>query len=288
MARNSQAVVYMADEVQRIRPEAASAPIPGDGKAIAIEGVSKTFTTKSGTVEALSAVSLTIDPGAFVSVVGPSGCGKSTLLGLIAGLKAPTTGQIAIGDKKVSGPYTDLGIVFQRDLLMEWRTALDNVLLQVEMRGLRKRDYRERALALLAKVGLKDFAGKYPRELSGGMRQRVSICRALIHDPPVLLMDEPFGALDALTRAEIAMDLARICEQSGKTTLFITHSIAESVFLSDRVVVMSPRPGRVLEEIEIALPRPRRTSLRDSPAFGEYMHRIRVHLMGAETAQTTL
>lgn len=156
------------------------------------------------------------------------------------------------------------------------------------MRGLRRSDYTGRAVELLAKVGLGDFVKKYPRELSGGMRQRVAICRALIHDAPVLLMDEPFGALDALTRDEIAADLARLCEQSDKTTMFITHSIAESVFLSDRVVVMSPRPGRVLDVIDIDLPRPRSLETRDIPMFGEYMHRIRAHLMGPGAARSGL
>ncbi len=207
-------------------------------------------------------------------------------MSLVAGLQKATTGEITIGDKRVSGPYTDVGIVFQRDLLMEWRTTLENVLLQIDMRGLRRKDYVDNAMALLTKVGLADFADKYPRELSGGMRQRVSICRALIHDPPVLLMDEPFGALDALTRDEIAADLTRLCEQTAKTVVFITHSIAESVFLSDRVLVMSPRPGRILEDIRIDLLRPRRTDARDTPVFAEYMHRIRTHLMGAGASRT--
>lgn len=258
------------------------------GRGIEVDGVSKTFLTRGGQVIALGEVSLTIKPGEFVSFVGPSGCGKSTLMSLIAGLKQTTSGKIRIGNQTVSGPFTDVGIVFQRDLLMEWRTALDNVLLQIDMRGLKRKDYNNRAMELLASVGLADFAKKYPRELSGGMRQRVSICRALIHDPPVLLMDEPFGALDALTRDEIAMDLAALCEQTGKTTVFITHSIAESVFLSDRVIVMSPRPGKVLDDIQIELPRPRRLETRDNAIFGDYMHRIRHHLMGPAAGRSTL
>lgn len=248
------------------------------GKAITVQGVSKVFRGPSGSVEALKPLDLQIEAGQFVSVVGPSGCGKSTLLGLIAGLQTPTAGAIQIGAELVRGPYTEVGIVFQRDLLMEWRTALDNILLQVEMRGLRKRDFVDRALYLLDRVGLRDFADRYPRELSGGMRQRVSICRALIHEAPVLLMDEPFGALDALTRDDIAGDLARICEESGKTTLFITHSIAEAVFLSDRVVVMSGRPGRILDDIAIEMTRPRTTVARETAEFGRHVSRIRILL----------
>src|SRR5690606_25279686 len=166
-----------------------------------------------------------------------------------------------------------------------WRTALDNILLQVELRGLRRKDYVDRALDLLAKVGLQDFANKYPRELSGGMRQRVSICRALIHDPPILLMDEPFGALDALTRDEISEDLTRVCEETGKTVVFITHSIAEAVHLSDRVIVMSARPGKVLDDIRIDLPRPRQIQVRDTPEFGAYAHRVRALLMTPQTSK---
>lgn len=287
MQRNATAKVYSLPDGD---PGAARGAenLHGSSRAIDIAGVSKSFVSRSGPVVALGEVNVRIRPGEFVSVVGPSGCGKSTLMSLVAGLKSPTTGQIRIGDQRVSGPYTDVGIVFQRDLLMEWRTALDNVLLQIDMRGLRRKDYMDNALMLLSKVGLADFAKKYPRELSGGMRQRVSICRALIHDPPVLLMDEPFGALDALTRDEIASDLTALCEQTGKTVVFITHSIAESVFLSDRVLVMSPRPGRVLEELVIDLPRPRRVEARDTVAFAEYMHRIRSHLMGTGSSRTTL
>lgn len=251
--------------------------------AIAIDSVSKIFNTRGGAVRALDSLSLNLRSAEFVSVVGPSGCGKSTLLTIIAGLKRATTGRVTIGGSQVKGPYVNTGIVFQKDLLMEWRTALDNILLQVELRGLRRKDYVERALQLLAKVGLQDFASKYPRELSGGMRQRVSICRALIHDPPILLMDEPFGALDALTRDEISEDLTRICEETGKTVVFITHSIAEAVHLSDRVIVMSPRPGKVLDDIRIDLPRPRHIQVRDTAEFGAYAHRIRAKLMAPQT-----
>lgn len=256
----------------------AGQPGPSEN-AIHIDRVSKTFETRGGAVKALDSVSLELRAGEFVSIVGPSGCGKSTLLSIIAGLKKASTGKVTIGATPVNGPYRASGIVFQKDLLMEWRTALDNVLLQIELRGLRRKDYVDRALDLLAKVNLQDFANKYPRELSGGMRQRVSICRALIHDPPILLMDEPFGALDALTRDEISTDLSRLCDDAGKTVVFITHSIAEAVHLSDRVIVMSPRPASILDDVTINLPRPREIQVRDTPEFGAYAHRIRGKLM---------
>jgi NitT/TauT family transport system ATP-binding protein len=258
----------------------ARAGRPGQPEnAIHIDRISKTFETRGGAVKALDSVSLELRAGEFVSIVGPSGCGKSTLLSIIAGLKKASTGKVTIGTTPVNGPYRASGIVFQKDLLMEWRTALDNVLLQIELRGLRRKDYVDRALDLLAKVNLQDFANKYPRELSGGMRQRVSICRALIHDPPILLMDEPFGALDALTRDEISTDLSRLCEDAGKTVVFITHSIAEAVHLSDRVIVMSPRPANILDDVTIDLPRPRDIQIRDTPEFGAYAQRIRAKLM---------
>lgn len=237
---------------------------------ISVRGVSRRF----GQVVALNELDLTIPSGQFVSIVGPSGCGKSTLLKIVAGLLRPTTGSVQIGGRTVSRPYTDLGIVFQRDLLLESRTALENVLLQVEMRGLPANRFRDKAMELLRSVNLDGFEGKYPRQLSGGMRQRVSICRALIHDPPLLLMDEPFGALDALTRDEIALDLSWLSERSSKTVLFITHSIAEAVFLSDRVIVMTNRPARILKDIRIDTPRPRSIEQRKDPAFAEYLGEI--------------
>ena len=193
--------------------------------------------------------------GEFLSIVGPSGCGKSTLAMLIAGLMRPTSGVIAVDGRAVSRPQTELGIVFQNAVLLAWRSALDNVLLQVEMRGLAARQYRDRAMELLRSVGLDGFERRLPHELSGGMRQRVAICRALIHDPPLLLMDEPFGALDALTRDQMTLDIQGICARGGKTVLFITHSITEAVFLSDRVLVMTPRPGRIDTTIDVDLPR---------------------------------
>jgi NitT/TauT family transport system ATP-binding protein len=253
---------------------------PTAARAIRIRDVGKTFGSGDSAVTALNHISVDIEPGQFLSVVGPSGCGKSTLLRIVAGLLAPTSGGVEIGGVAVTKPYTDIGIVFQRDLLLESRTALGNVLLQLEMRGLPIEPVRARALELLDRVGLAGFAGMYPRELSGGMRQRVAICRALIHDPPILLMDEPFGALDALTREEIALDLMRLCEGGGKTVLFITHSINEAVFLSDRVIVMTSRPALIARDLMVDLERPRTLQQESGAAFSGYVNEIRSLLIG--------
>ena len=242
---------------------------------IEIDGLCKDYATERGSVHALADISLTADTGEFVSIVGPSGCGKSTLMMVIAGLRPLTDGQVRVAGNPVDGPQTEVGIVFQTDVLLDWRTNLDNILLQTDLRRLPKRQYADRAHELLNSVGLDGFADRRPYELSGGMRQRVSICRALIHDPPLLLMDEPFGALDALTREQMMLDLQRIWLERRKTVLFITHSISEAVFLSDRVIVMTPRPGRVAEELVIALPRPRSLDVESDQRFGEYTRHIR-------------
>jgi NitT/TauT family transport system ATP-binding protein len=242
---------------------------------INLDGVSKSFAARDGlSTLAVEGVDLDIGTSEFVSLLGPSGCGKSTLLSIIAGLLQPTSGEARIAGKPVLAPYTNIGIVFQNDLLLDWRTVLGNVLIQFEMRGMKTEPHRERARALIGSVGLGDFEGKYPWELSGGMRQRVAICRALIHDPPLLLMDEPFGALDALTRAQLQIDLQNIWQSSRKTVVFVTHSIEEAVFLSDRVIVMTPRPGRVREIIAVDLPRPRGLGTREHPAFTEAIQRV--------------
>jgi NitT/TauT family transport system ATP-binding protein len=242
---------------------------------IRIGKLGKTFTTADGVVTALENIDVTIEAGEFVSIVGPSGCGKSTLLMCVAGLIAPSAGSVDIGNRQVSGPFTDLGIVFQEALLLDWRTVLGNVLFQIEMRGLDPKAYETRARELLARVGLGGFEGKSPWELSGGMRQRVAICRALIHDPPLLLMDEPFGALDTLTRDQMNVDLQRLCAETGKTALFITHSISEAVFLSDRVLVMTPRPGRIIADLKIPFAAgARRLSIRTTPEFAEQEKKI--------------
>jgi NitT/TauT family transport system ATP-binding protein len=238
-------------------------------------GVNKIYPTRVGEVHAVQDVSLDLQAGEFVSVVGPSGCGKSTLLLMLAGLVPSTSGSISIGERRVDRPDTNLGIVFQDHVLLDWRTVLNNVLLQAEMRGLDKRAMGKRALDLIRRVGLTGFEDRYPYELSGGMKQRVSICRALLHDPGLLLMDEPFGALDALTRDQLNLDLQDIWLQSRPTVMFITHSISEAVFLADRVVVMSARPGRVQEVIDIDIPRPRMLVERESARFGAYAVAIR-------------
>jgi NitT/TauT family transport system ATP-binding protein len=234
---------------------------------VSVAGVAKTFRRGGTVTHALAAVDLELREGEFAAVVGPSGCGKSTLLRIIAGLLPASTGSVRFNGSQVDGPQTNLGVVFQSPVLLEWRTVLDNVLVQLELRGLQKEKFRGKALALLARVGLAEFADRYPRELSGGMRQRTAIVRALIHDPPFLLMDEPFGALDALTREQMRLDLEALWLETGKTVLFITHSIDEAVLLADRVVVMSERPGRVEREFPIALPRPRGLGARQSKDF---------------------
>jgi NitT/TauT family transport system ATP-binding protein len=222
----------------------------------------------------LQDINLNIAQGEFVSILGPSGCGKSTLLMLIAGLYLASQGEIRIGGDAVRRPRTDVGIVFQSPVLLDWRRVLDNVMLQVQARRLDKTIYRQRSLELLRAVGLAGFEQVYPYALSGGMRQRVSICRALVHDPPLLLMDEPFGALDALTREQLMIDLQRMCAGGRQTVIFVTHSIVEAVFLSDRVIVLSPRPGRVERIWNIDLPRPRRVKMSSTPEFLRYTEEI--------------
>jgi NitT/TauT family transport system ATP-binding protein len=241
---------------------------------INISRVSKTFRGRKGDVHALHEIDLTIKRGEFVSVLGPSGCGKSTLLMLLSGLIPSSRGKILVGDKTISGPNADVGIVFQQDVLLEWRNALQNVMIQAEIRNAPEDAARARARQLLKMVALSDFENAYPKEMSGGMRQRISICRALLHRPPLLLMDEPFGALDAMTRDQLQLDLLRLCSDNEMTVFFITHSIPEAVFLSDRVVVMSPRPGRVEQIIDIDLPRPRRLAMREDPKFNSYTRQL--------------
>jgi len=248
-------------------------------KFVEVSDVVRVFPTPEGSVRALDGVSFDVREGEFLSIVGPSGCGKTTLAMLIAGLMRPTSGVLAVAGRTVDRPQTSLGIVFQNPVLLAWRSALDNVLLQVEMRGQDPRRHRERALELLNSVGLEGFERRLPHELSGGMKQRVAICRALIHDPPLLLMDEPFGALDALTRDQMTLDIQGICARGGKTVLFITHSITEAVFLSDRIIVMTPRPGRVDTILDVKLPRPRRLAVRDDLQFTAHAREIRDRFM---------
>jgi NitT/TauT family transport system ATP-binding protein len=245
------------------------------GSHISVRGVSKQFDSRGAQVTALQAVDLEIGAGEFVSFLGPSGCGKSTLFMVIAGLLKPSSGEVEVGGQAVRKPVTDIGIVFQQDLLVDWRTVLGNVLLQAEVRGLDMPAARERASKLLDQVGLAAFEDRRPWELSGGMRQRAAICRALLHDASLLMLDEPFGALDALTRDQMNLDLLRIWEREQRTAILVTHSIAEAIFLSDRVIVMSPRPGRVLADIRIELPRPRTVEMKDTPVFVDYQKQLR-------------
>lgn len=252
---------------KRAEGEAGAERSPAGRPAIRIEGVSKAFRAGAGRVHALEAVDLTVADGEFLAIVGPSGCGKSTLMRIVAGLIPASAGTVHIGDTLVERPYTDLGIVFQAPTLLDWRTVLGNVMLQFELRGIDPKPYQQRARALLTSVGLGEFAEHYPRELSGGMRQRAAIIRALVHDPSLLLMDEPFGALDALTREQMRIDLEDLWLSSRKTVIFITHSIDEAVLLADRVIVMSPRPGRIDRVIEIDLQRPRGLEGRRLPGF---------------------
>jgi len=232
-----------------------------------IKNVAKTYGSVRGDVPALSDINLTIGVCEFISILGPSGCGKTTLLRCLAGLDQPSAGVILIASKAVSGPPDNLGVVFQRDVLLEWRTVLQNVLLPVEVYRLNLQEWRQRALQSLAMLGLAGFEHRYPWELSGGMRQRVAISRALLLNPTLLLMDEPFGSLDAMTRDELNLELQRIWMADSKTVVFVTHSITEAVFLADRVVVMSRSPGRIVDIIDVDLARPRDLAIRETAEF---------------------
>jgi NitT/TauT family transport system ATP-binding protein len=253
----------------RRRPNSSSIEVD-----LHIEGLTKTYATRDGPVRALDHVSIDERPGEFLSIVGPSGCGKSTLLMIAAGLLPPSGGTVSVAGRTIDRPRTDIGIVFQSPVLLEWRTALGNVMLQAEARRMDRKAAERRARELLVSVGLAGFEAKYPHELSGGMRQRVSICRALIHGPEYLMMDEPFGALDQLTRDQLVLDLQALWNVRRMSVLFITHSIAEAVFLSDRVIVMTPRPGRIDQVIDVDLPRPRTLAIRESPRFAALSRQI--------------
>jgi NitT/TauT family transport system ATP-binding protein len=267
--RGIQLTVQPAVRVSGIQPARAAAR-----PYIEVKSVSQIFRRGGATTHALDQIDLTVAEGEFVAIVGPSGCGKSTLLRSIAGLLKHTSGSVRLDGKDVLGAQTNLGIVFQSPVLLEWRNVLDNVLLQLELRDVDPKAYVARAHELLAKVGLGEFHDRRPRELSGGMRQRAAIVRALIHDPPLLLMDEPFGALDALTREQMRIDLEELWMQTGKTVLFITHSIDEAVLLADRVIVMSPRPGRIEQVYDITIARPRGLAARSHPLFVEASRQI--------------
>jgi len=245
---------------------------------IEIAGLTKSYATRDGaTVAALAPLNLSIRQGEFLTIVGPSGCGKSTLLKILAGTLQRSGGSVRLGGKSLEGPTRDVGMVFQNPVLLPWRTVEQNALLPIEIQRLDTEGFKARAAELFRLVGLEGFGQRYPKELSGGMQQRVGIVRALIHDPAVLLMDEPFGALDAMTREHMNLELLRIWQRAGKTVILVTHSIPEAIFLADRVAVMSARPGRVEEVITLDLPRPRDLDLINSPEFGAYVKRVRAH-----------
>ena len=261
------------DRSSTTAPQAAVSPA---GPLIAVRRATKRYVTRSGLdVPALADVSLDVARDEFVTLVGPSGCGKSTLLKLIGGFIAPSAGTVAFDGRPLEQPSRDIGVVFQRPVLLPWRSVLDNILFPIEMLGWRVRDHLDEARRLIELVGLRGFERARPDELSGGMQHRVSLCRALVYAPKLLLMDEPFAALDAMTREELGMELLMIWSRQRKTVVFVTHSIPEAVLLADRVVVMTPRPGKIVREIAIALPRPRTLDMTFTPQFKAYADAIR-------------
>ncbi len=256
-------------------------PAPAGAGLLAARGLAKRYATRAGSdVLALSGVDIDIAPDEFVTLVGPSGCGKSTLLKLFGGLIQPSEGMLSFDGRPLERPSRSIGMVFQRPVLLPWRSVLGNILFPVEMLGWRLGDYLEEAKRLIALVGLAGFERARPDELSGGMQQRVSICRALVYDPKILLMDEPFAALDAMTREEFGVELLDIWTKRRKTIVFVTHSIPEAVLLADRVVVMTPRPGRIVREIAVRLPRPRSLAMEFTPEFKEHVETIRALIHG--------
>jgi len=246
-----------------------------DAVHVQIDNLQKVYRTRREAIEAIRSVSMQVLNGEFVSILGPSGCGKSTLLMAVGGLLPITGGKILIEQREVTGPRRDTGVVFQIPVLMPWRSVLKNVLFPVETLGLPRKEYERRALELLEMTDLAGFKDNYPTELSGGMQQRVAICRALIHNPSLLLMDEPFSALDALTRDYMNQELLRIWQEFQKTVLFVTHSVREAVYLSDRVFVMSPRPAVISKVVPIDLPRPRELAIEETPEFNAYVSELR-------------
>jgi len=245
---------------------------------IEISNVSMSYrtSTRGRSVRALESVDADVAEAEFLALVGPSGCGKSTLLKLAAGLLTPTTGEVRLGGEAVTGPRTDVGFMFQAPVLLPWMSVVENVMIQARIRGLDQRRFEERSRELLTQVGLEGYEERYVFELSGGMQQRVAFCRAILHEPSVLLMDEPFGALDALTREQVGLDLQRMwLAQGGQTVLFVTHSISEAALLADRIAVFSPGPGRILETLDVSFPRPRTAEMMNTQAFGELTTHVR-------------
>lgn len=241
---------------------------------LSVEGVAKTFESGSGPVEALAETSIEVRQGEFVAVIGPSGCGKSTLFNIIGGLESTDRGRVLVDGKPIRGSHRDIGMVFQEESTFPWRTVIENVAFPLEVAGMAKREREEKAMRFVRLVGLDGFERRYPAELSGGMRQRTALARTLCAEPRILLMDEPFAALDEQTRMLLGEKLIEICQSLNQTTLFITHNLSEAVQLSDRVLVMSFRPGRIKRTVEIALPRPRSTSVIASESFAAYLGTI--------------
>ncbi len=261
-------------------PHVRGASAPAAAAVIEVEDVAKTYDSGSGAVNALEATSLAVRAGEFLTFVGPSGCGKSTLLNIVAGLLAPSRGRVLLKGSPMDGPSRDIGFMFQAPVLLPWRTVLRNVLLPAEVFGADVKAEQRKAREVLELVGLADFANSYPRQLSGGMQQRVALARVLVYEPEVLLMDEPFGALDEFTRETMNLELLKIAEATGVTVLFVTHNIAEAVFLADRVVVMSPRPGRVAGIVDVGLPRPRHIDQQRDQEFSDLAFEVRGLLGG--------
>lgn len=244
---------------------------------IAVNSLRKVYGAGADPVVALQGIQFAIDKGQFVAIVGPSGCGKSTLLKILIGLIPASQGEVRLSGAAIAGPRRDVGVVFQSPVLFPWRTVLDNVLLPVDVQRLGRDELQARAMDLLALVGLQGFEKRYPHELSGGMQQRAAMVRALIHDPTMLFMDEPFGALDAMTREQMNLQLQHVWLERKETVLFITHSIPEAVFLADRVLVMTPRPGHIVDDVAVGLARPRSLDVMTTPDFGRHVRRIRDH-----------
>jgi len=258
--------------------------VPRADAYVNVDGVRKIYNPGPKQVEAVAEVHCRVREGEFVSLLGPSGCGKSTLLMMVAGLESMSTGRIDVGGTPMTGTREDIGLMFQDPTLLPWKTTLDNVLFPIKILKRPMSEYREAAIELLTRVGLGDFLDKKPSQLSGGMRQRVAICRALVYDPTLLLMDEPFSALDAITRDEMNQVLVDMWQEFRKTGIFVTHSIRESVFLSDRVLVMSARPGRIIADVSIPFDRPRDFAITDTPEFNEICAYLRSKIMEQETA----
>jgi NitT/TauT family transport system ATP-binding protein len=272
----------MAEGVTHARP-AAGTPNGGGAASISVKDLDKVYETRDGMVEAVRKASFSVQDGEFIALVGPSGCGKSTILQICAGLVDRTAGSVEVGGVQAKPGRREVGIMFQSPVLLPWRTVTDNVLLPTEIFGIGHAEAAARAQELLELVGLQGFEDKYPWELSGGMQQRASLARLLVYDPDILLMDEPFAALDEFTRERLNLELARIHESLGRTVLYVTHNIEEAVFLSDRVVVMKPHPGEILDIVETGLPRPRKLEILEEPTTVDLVIKIR-RMLFADTA----